>query len=456
MQGSDGGFGLWRRDSDTWPFVSVHVVHALWRAKEKGFEVPPEMLEAGRGYLEEIEGHVASWIWPQDRRATIAYGLYVLHVMGADRAARARKVLNEAGPSGMPIEALGWLLPVLASDGSLAKETATIRNYLKNHVTETAATASFVTSFSDRDYLTMRSSRRADAVILSALIDKDPKSDLIPKLVRGLLDHRTAGHWESTEENVFVLLALDRYFAKFEAATPDFLARAWLGERFAGEHAFKGRTTEQDNIDIPMSYVAAEGGKHSLVLSKEGPGRMYYRIGMRYAPTSLKLDPADHGFTVLRSYEAAGDAEDVRRDASGTWHVRAGAMVRVKLTMVAPSRRYHVALVDELAAGLEPMNPTIRITGRVPAEHSSVQGGDDDDVGGKWLWWWLGPWYEHQNLRDERVEAFSSLLWDGVYSYSYVARATTPGVFVVPPAKAEEMYHPETFGRTASDRLIVE
>ena len=59
-------------------------------------------------------------------------------------------------------------------------------------------------------------------------------------------------------------------------------------------------------------------------------------------------------------------------------------------------------------------------------------------------------------MRDERVEAFASLLWEGVHSYEYVARATTPGKFVVPPTKAEEMYMPETFGRSASDRVIVE
>ena len=59
-------------------------------------------------------------------------------------------------------------------------------------------------------------------------------------------------------------------------------------------------------------------------------------------------------------------------------------------------------------------------------------------------------------MRDERVEAFASLLWDGVHEYTYVARATTPGNFVVPPPKAEEMYMPETFGRGGSDRVIVE
>ena len=34
-------------------------------------------------------------------------------------------------------------------------------------------------------------------------------------------------------------------------------------------------------------------------------------------------------------------------------------------------------------------------------------------------------------MRDERVEAFASLLWPGVHRYSYVARATTPGTFVL-------------------------
>jgi uncharacterized protein YfaS (alpha-2-macroglobulin family) len=72
-------------------------------------------------------------------------------------------------------------------------------------------------------------------------------------------------------------------------------------------------------------------------------------------------------------------------------------------------------------------------------------------------WWlWRSVWFDHQNLRDDRAEAFTSLLWEGVYNYSYVARATTPGEFVVPPVKAEEMYHPETFGRGKTDRVRIE
>jgi uncharacterized protein YfaS (alpha-2-macroglobulin family) len=69
-----------------------------------------------------------------------------------------------------------------------------------------------------------------------------------------------------------------------------------------------------------------------------------------------------------------------------------------------------------------------------------------------WRWW---RWYEHENLRDERAEVFASLLYPGVYTYKYTALATTPGEFVLPPTKAEEMYSPEVFGRTATGRLTV-
>jgi uncharacterized protein YfaS (alpha-2-macroglobulin family) len=197
-----------------------------------------------------------------------------------------------------------------------------------------------------------------------------------------------------------------------------------------------------------MSYLAERPGTQNLILSKEGAGRLYYRIGMQYAPASLKLAAADYGFTVGRVYEAVDNPSDVRREADGTWRIKAGTKVRVRLTLGAPARRYHVALVDPLPAGLEVLNPALAVTEAVPQEQRA-------DTSARHFWWWR-PWFEHQNMRDERVEAFASLLWDGVYDYSYVARATTPGHFVVPPPKAEEMYHPETFGRGSTDRVIVE
>jgi uncharacterized protein YfaS (alpha-2-macroglobulin family) len=110
--------------------------------------------------------------------------------------------------------------------------------------------------------------------------------------------------------------------------------------------------------------------------------------------------------------------------------------------MTVPSRRYHVALVDPLPAGFEPQNPRFATT-------ASSKDGDDSDP-----WWW-SRWYEYQALRDDHAEAFRTSLPAGEYQYSYVAAATTPGSFVAQPAKAEEMYAPETFGRSESAKVVI-
>jgi len=461
LQSNDGGFPFWRRGGETWPYVGIHAAHALSRAKEKGFEVPVDMVERSLDYLKHIEKKFPSWYSQDVRWVLTSYALYVRAHLGDPDPVRARKLIHEAELGKLPLEAVGWLLKVLSPDKASSSETVAIRKLLANRVSETAGAAHFVTSYEDGAHLLLHSNRRADGIVLEALIGDQSQNDLIPKLVNGLLAHRKAGRWLNTQENVFILTALDRYFNTYEKITPDFVARAWLGDAYAGDHAYKGRTTERHHIEIPMSYLAGHTDKADLTLSKEGPGRLYYRVGMRYAPTSLILPPEDSGFTVERIYQPLDDENDVRRDKDGVWHVRAGARVRVRLTMVAPSRRYHVALVDPLPAGFEPLNPALAVTGSVPQGPASdvevlgAPGLGGPGALGKW-WWWSRPWFEHQNLRDERVEAFASLLWEGVYTYTYVARATTPGRFVVPPPKAEEMYHPETFGRGRGDWVVIE
>ena len=450
LQNDDGGFGFWRRGEESWPYVSIHVAHALARAKEKGYEVPQPMLDRSKDYLRNVEARIPRRYGRDARNSLIAYALYTRALMGDRDAARARRLIAENGVDKLQLEAVGWLLTVLSRDASSAAEVAAIRRLLDNRAEETAGTAHFTTNYSDDAYLLLHSDRRADGVILEALIGDQPESDLIAKVARGLLAHRKQGRWENTQENAFVLLALDRYFRTYEKATPDFVARAWLGDAYAGEQQFRGRSTDRQQFDVPMRYLAEKGsGTQNLVLQKEGAGRLYYRVGMSYAPTSLKLAAADYGFAVERVYEPTGDAADVRRDADGTWRIKAGSTVRVKLTVVAPTRRYHVALVDPLPAGLEALNPALAVTGTIP----EAQREQEPQFG--W-WWWRRTWFEHQNLRDDRAEAFTSLMWEGVYTYSYTARATTPGAFVVPPAKAEEMYAPETFGRGQSDKVIVE
>lgn len=455
-QRNDGGFDFWGGRDRLDPFVSVHVAHALIRAKAQGIDVDRGLHGRSLEFLRRVEEHLDALTVPAHRRAVIAYAIYARSLFGDHDVARARALLKEAGgPEEAGLELLGFLLPTLET-GSDEAELRAIERHLTNRITETASAANFVERYEDAAKVVFSSSRRTDGLLLESLIRTERLSDLAPKLVRGLLSHRSRGDHLSTQENVFILLALEAYFREHEGVAPDFVGRVWIGDRFRGEHLFRGRSTERATLEITMRQLADEfASEEEITIQREGIGRLYYRIGMQYAPRGLSVGPANHGFDVERVYEAVDDPADVRREADGTYRIKAGARVKVRLTMVAENRRYHVALVDPLAAGFESLNPALSTTERPPSEDSRP--GPILPLGEMRIAPpWNPAWYDHQNLRDEQTEAFSGFLPAGVHEYSYFIRATTPGTFTAAPARAFEMYAPETFGRSASDRVIIE
>ena len=95
-------------------------------------------------------------------------------------------------------------------------------------------------------------------------------------------------------------------------------------------------------------------------------------------------------------------------------------------------------------AGLEAVNAAFATTNRDVLDRADA---------GQGRWWGS---FNHTELRDDRVLLFADYLQRGEHTYTYVARATTPGTFVHPPVQAEMMYQPETNGRTATGTLVVE
>lgn len=450
LQNDDGGFPFWQRGRESIPWNSVQATHALVLADQAGYVVSASALDRALAFLAEIEAHIPA-DYPDDVRNTvIAYSLFVRNEAGQGDARKAADLFVDAGDE-LGLDALAWIWPSV-TDPDLR---TLIERRFANSVTETPGGATFPLDYGEGDYLIAHSERRSDGIILDALITEQPESDLIPKVVSGLLSRQENGRWNNAQENSFILLAMHRYFETFEDVEPSFVARAWLGETYVAESEFEGRTTEQVSTLIPMSEytrltTTEDGGSQQLVVSKDGDGRLYYRLGLDYAPADLQLDPRDEGFVVERTYEPIGDDDTVSRDENGAWRIEPGATVRVRVTMVADARRTNVALVDPLPAGLEPLNPALAVTGVIAPDEPEE--GEIEPLT-RSTWWW--SWFDHQNLRDDRAEAFARYLDGGTYEYSYLARATTPGTFVVPPTKAEEIYAPEVFGRSATDTVVV-
>jgi len=448
-QKHNGAFGLWSQQSAEHSYASIHVIHALFYAKQQNIEVDQNQLQQGLNYLRNIEENISEHYSVQAKRVLRAYAVYVLSLYGDSQFASMAKILfAEMKPKleTQSLSAIAWLLSALPENEDFDSMRNSLIKHIANHTDQTTSSAHVGSVYTRDGYTHMASTRKNDALVLGALIAQDQDSVFISKFMRGLMDKRIKGRWNNTQENVFVLLAALKYFNQFEKTSPNFVVSTWLGQNFAGSSSFKERMTVTKELMIPESLVGS--GNQPLTISKEGDGRLYYRIGIDYALDKEQIDARSQGFSVERHFESAEDDPDAVKKSAGIWHIKAGALVRVTLTMKVPGQRYYVALVDPLAAGLEALNPSLANTATRP--HANSASGDELQD------YWSRNWFSHQNLHDERAEVFADQLWGGEFKYSYLTRATTLGRFIVAPARAEEMYHPETFGHSASDIVVVE
>lgn len=447
-QSYSGGFGLWLEGKLEMPYVSVHCAQAMTALKAKGFSVPSDMFERSLGYLESIDRHIPKDYSEMSRLNVYAYADNVLHQNGKLGSSLPGHIalLKKKDFNTISVDILGWYLPVAVKigDAELAKN---IRTAIGSRISETAGKASIGTYGQEDAYLILYSSMRSEAVVLSALIDDQPNNTVIPKLVRSILDGRRRGHWGETQSNAMVVMALNKYFRTFENVVPDFTANIWLGSEFVGAHTYKGRQAVTTTSSVPMNMIPESS---RVILDKQGQGRLYYRLGLSYALKDLAPKPYEAGFAVERTYEGVDDPKDVKQIDASTWEFKLGSRIRCTTRLVAPARRGHVALVVPIPAGCEILNSGLKMTEPVPSSNSS----DLRPLRCGWWWYFSSP-FDHENLRDERAETFSLMLPGGSYDYSFVCRACAPGTFVVPPAKAEEMYAPEVFGRSGGIKVII-
>ena len=457
QQRYDGGFGYWGGSSRSWPYPSAYAIYALLRAREAGYRVPDRSLNRASRYLSNFlnyRGHWRQhhWYYAFTMRTMAAWLLSELKDKSYLSSWNKRRMnlpkhlaTLYAVRNRLPLYAKAMLMVAFHRvDGAASSSRGELLRLLNNAaIQDTPYKVHFREKATESLRLLMHSESRTDAIVLAALMEVQPDHSLVPKVVRGLIEARVRGRWETTQANAYALLGLSRYYKHYEKVVPDYRLRAWLGTGFIGQTAFKGRTMRVVEQKVPMSYLKDQGRK-PLILEKQGKGKLYYRLGLRYAPKSLRLGPEEQGFSVQREYEPVEGKDTVVKLPGGKYRIKAGKYVRVRLRIVVPSRRYFVAVDDPLPAGLEAVDLNLRTSA------SSRLAGKAKNKIYDFHSWYAFFAFSHKEKRDDRVVLFSDRLPSGVYEYTYLARATTIGTFVVPPLKANEMYHPEVFGRNGT------
>jgi len=285
----------------------------------------------------------------------------------------------------------------------------------------------------------MNTNNRTTALVLQAMVRLMPDHDLIPKLVRHMLTVRESGHWDTTQSTVASLFALTEFLKDTGELEADYRASIKEDNEEILTETFNSKNILSKEEVVKAFEELGTDTYSTFTLSKEGSGRLYYDLSMDYFLTQDHIDGTDQGIGISREITPLQEGEKDYQ-VQGTY--------KTKLTITVPEDRHFVAVSSPLPAGFEPIDFTLQTT----QQHLSDEVNQSEEID----WWWNPIWYfNHIEFRDDEVFLFADYLPAGKYEYEYLTRATTAGSFRERPARAWEMYYPETFGQTDGDWLVI-
>ncbi|MDI3282020.1 MG2 domain-containing protein [Polyangium sp. 15x6] len=456
-QRGDGGFGMWAGSDRSNLWASTYALWGLGEAKRRKADIPQTAIDAASRYVHEALNEAAD-------EYTRAAAPFILDVLAENRhpdTGRTTRLFEERKT--LPLFSQAFLLHAMVTSKHDRASIDLLSNELEGALRLDGNVARAATNLGDKYAVLMDSDTRTTALVLRALLAARPNHPIAAKLAMGLLGDRKGGSWRNTQEAAWSLVALDAYRKAQEKAAPDFVAHVFLGQAEIATQAFRGRDVDQARISLPAERLTSAGGS-VLAFDVDGTGRLFYEARLRYARKELPKAPLDRGFFVQKTLRPVTPAELAgilgAPPGKGVSSFPGGQLVLGEIVVVTPSPRKYVVVDDPLPAGFEPVDARLATTARNadldeeegdPEDAFYEEGGYDDVATGRAI---LSSRYLRE-LRDDRVLFFIDRMPAGMYRYRYLARATSIGTFVLPPARAEEMYAPEVFGRTAAGTITV-
>lgn len=444
LQRHDGGWGWWADDESS-PLITAYVLYGMAEARDAGFVVDAQSLDRAAEYL-------VNWLdqtrpVTQDHWDTRAAALYALAEAGQGDLGRTVALFEARNRLSLFAKAyLGMTLHLLEPD-----EPARL-GALENELLDAALMSATGMHWQEPQPSPwqMSTDTRTTAMVLRALLWMNPEQPLLPQAVRWLTMARSSGRWETTQENVWAILALTDFMAVTGELEADYEYSLTVdGAEKAAGRASPATLNRPVTVNVPMEELTL--GRDSHVLMERRPagalGQLYYSIFLQYFMPIEQIRALNRGIIVNREYTLDG------RPNEPVTAARVNDIVNVRLTLIAPRDVYFLVVEDPFPAGCEPMDPALAITPRLDEQQAGLTPVMDP----AWFEdWWFTHWPTHTELRDEKLALFATQLARGTYEYTYQLRCTTPGLFRVIPALAFQMYEPDVFGRTEGSLFEVQ
>jgi uncharacterized protein YfaS (alpha-2-macroglobulin family) len=416
-QHPDGHFSLWP-DSTAYPHLTVYALWGLNEARRAGVKVPQADIDLGIQAVKSWVNEPARTLAPGDETATMAMAAFVLAELAQPDPALDTRLFEAR--KALPVYGKAFLLRAFLREKTRRPdEVRTLTSDILAAVKLDAQGARILETIPTEAHYFSSDSRNM-AMVISSLLELSPRPAELEALLRGLRGRRTGSRWESTQDNVYGLVALADY-ARSEAAGKAHVVVRW-GDSALAERTLSGGAIMRTRV--PLSKLATAS---ALSISSDAP--VYYSAVLKKVRPQPRAAAVSHGFVVTRQYIDHATDRPIAK-------VKVGDVVKVKLTLTTTKMTHYVAISDPLPSGFEPVNTKL-----------ATERGDIAEP--YWGFW------NHRDLRDERADWFVDNLGAGTYHVEYAIRATHAGSFVVPPSHAEEMYTPSVMGHGDSTLLTV-
>src|SRR5258706_1810096 len=426
---SHGGWNWWDGDKSD-PQTSAYVVYGLIEAKDSGYDISASVLNNGLSYLTQnvpnLQRNDSTWQYNRT-----AFMLYVL--ARAERLSASQVNFIYEHRTSLSLYGKAYLAQAMDMLDKQDERSASLLSDLETAAVLSSSGAHWEEA--STDYWNWNTDTRTTAIVLNAFVQINPQSPITANAVRWLMAHREKGHWYTTQETAWSLIALTNWMSAANEYNTNYAYAIGLnGDMLNQGNATKENLTQTVDLQVQLKDLLKDSANYLVFTRGDGTGNLYYTA---YLSTQLPVEsiqPLDQGVSLSRQYFSLDDPKTPITDASR------GDLVRVRLTVVVPAAMHYIVVDDPLPAGFEAIDSTILTDTAVPTSYTVT---DYNERG--WGWWY----FSHIELRDEKVVLSADYLPAGTYVYTYLARASTAGTFKVIPPTASEFYFPDVGGRGA-------
>ncbi len=443
LQRSDGGFGFWESSEKSYPQLSAYVYFGLLETKKAGYTIDEDTRRRLENYLK---------IKLADKFVSDSDKIFMIFMLSeGDKNELALANLFYDNRENLSVFNKICLLLAYQnfSDDDLSgafEKNAILLSEVEALGKQTDRGVQFASNQNSYYYDYWSSDIRNTAMALLALSREDANHPMIAKITDYLQQskqrYRYGGPWGTTQNTAWVLISYMEWLEKSGQLNPNFTATAHLNDELFAEKAWTTETRlENETFMENIENLRISPLENEINIKKDGEGKLFYDIVANYYLPSEKVTEKNNGVGVTREFFTFED-KDMETPIT---KIKQGEIVRGKITIMIPDTRNFLVVDSPLPAGLEAINFNLETEDMGLLDETS-------QTCGRWWCWWDDLWYfNHKEMRDDRILLFADYVPSGVYEYRFLARAITEGKFQLIPTVAEEMYHPETFGRTDGD-----